>query len=85
LVVTQLPSAHPSTKRENFFIYLVNFVIVGITAAATFYFRTYIAGLFTSIELLPVYLTLISIVILIAVLGMEMYKTYQKKMRALDF
>ena len=56
-----------------------------LTGAAIYYFRTYIASLFTSITPLLIYLAATTIITVAVMLSLDMYKNYHRKMRALDF
>jgi len=85
LVVPQLPKIKPAPSRDNFFVYAFALAIAALTGTSLFYFRSYIGTLFASITPLLIYLTVTTIITLATILGVEMYKTYKKKMRALEF
>ena len=85
LVMAQLPSPRPGYSPDNFFIYLIVLAGMVLTGAAFYYFRGYIVSLFTSIAPLFIYLTVTAVITLSIILSLDMYKTYQKKMRFLDF
>ena len=85
LVIAQLPSQKPGAASSNSLIYVFVLAAIVLTGAALYYFRNYIANLFTSITPLLVYLTATTVVTLAIIISMDMYKNYQKKMRALDF
>ena len=85
MVVAQLPSPRPRPVSDNFFVYL--FVLAGVMlgAAALYYFRNYIVSFFAGIGPLFIYLTVTMVITLSIILSLDMYKTYQRKMRSLDF
>ena len=85
LVIAQLPSPKPVAAPGNSFIYIFVLAAIAITGAAIYYFRTYIATLFTSITPLLIYLAATTIITLAVILSMDMYRNYNRKMRALDF
>jgi len=85
LVIAQLPSMKPAASPGNNFIYIFVMAAIAITGAAIYYFRTYIATLFTSITPLLIYLAATTIITLAVILSMDMYRNYNRKMRALDF
>ncbi|MBK8087833.1 MAG: hypothetical protein IPK31_07740 [Chitinophagaceae bacterium] len=86
LVVKQLqPSPKPKLLPEDFFIYLFSFVIITITGAMLYFFRAYLIELFSSAGNFAVYLTVVSVVVLLIFLCIDQYKTYQQKMKAIDF
>ena len=85
LVIAQLPSAKTRPSRDNFFVYLFIISGTGLAGAGLYYFRSYIVSLFTSIAPLFIYLTITTVITLSIILGLDMYKNYQRKMRSLDF
>ena len=85
LVITQLPSPKPIATPDNFFIYMVVLSGIVLTGAALYYFRDYLFDLFSSIAPLLIYLTVTTVATLAIILSLDIYKTYQKKMRSLDF
>ena len=84
LVMAQLPMAKPKYSQDNFFIYLLVFAAIILTGAALYYFRNYIASLFASIAPVFIYLITTTGITLAIILSIDMFKNYQKKMRALD-
>jgi hypothetical protein len=85
LVVGQLPSSKPVPSPDNFFVYLVVLAAIALTGATLYYFRSYVISLFASIAPLFIYLTATTAITLAIILSLDMYKNYQKKMRAIDF
>ena len=85
LVVTQLPKVYATPSRENFFVYTFVLAIIGLTGTALYYFWSHIGSLFASIAPLLIYLAVTTLITLAIILGVEMYTSYQKKMRALEF
>jgi hypothetical protein len=85
LVMAKLPAPKPVTAPGNSFIYIFVMVALASTGAALYYFRTFIASLFTSITPLLIYLTAVTLITLAVFLSMDMYKNYHRKMKALDF
>jgi hypothetical protein len=84
LVMAKLPKPKPLASSGNSFIYVLVFAAIALTGVALYYFRSYIANLFTSITPLLIYLAATSIITLAVILSLDMYKNYHKKMRALD-
>jgi CHASE2 domain-containing sensor protein len=85
LVIAKLPAVKPVATNSNSFIYMFALAAIALTGAALYYFRVFIASLFTSITPLLIYLTATSIITLAVMLSMDMYKNYHRKMKALDF
>jgi len=85
LVVPQLPKIKPARSRDNIFTYAFALSIIAIPGTVLFYFRFFIEGLFAGIAPLLIYLTVTTIISLATILSVEMYKTYKKKMRILEF
>ncbi|MEP7372504.1 MAG: hypothetical protein ABI675_03885 [Chitinophagaceae bacterium] len=85
LVITQLPSPKTKASRDNFFAYLFIIVAIVLAGAVLYYFKSYIVSLFASIAPLFIYLTITTVITLSIILGLDMCKNYQKKMRSLDF
>ena len=85
LVVTQLPKLKPAPSRDDMFVYAFSLAIIALTGTILFYFRAYIGSLFAGITPLLIYLTVTTIMTLAIILSVEMYKTYKKKMRVLEF
>ena len=85
LVVAQLPSPRPGIVSDNFLVYIFVLAAIILGCATLYYFRNDIVSLFTSIVPLIIYLTLTTVITLSIILSFDMYKTYQKKMKSLDF
>jgi hypothetical protein len=85
LVVAQLPSPKPVRKPNNSLIYLLILLGVILTCIALYQLRFYLAGFLTGIAPLMIYLLLATLIPISIVLGVDMYKSYQKKMHLLDF
>jgi len=85
LVLTKLPKAKPATSRDNVLVYAFVLALMALTGTTLFYFRSYIVSLFAGITPLLIYLTVTTIMTLAIILGVEMYKTYKKKIRVLEY
>lgn len=85
LVMAKLPAAKPVPSNGNSIIYMLAFAAISLTGAVLYYFRAFIASLFTSITPVLIYLTAATIITLAVMLSMDMYKNYHRKMKALDF
>lgn len=85
LVVAQLPSHGPKAVSDNYFVYIVVLAAIILGGLVLYYFRNYIVSLFTGIVPLFIYLTLTTVITLSIILSLDMYKTYQRKMRSLNF
>jgi hypothetical protein len=86
LVVKQLqPQSKTKLLPEDFFIYLFSFAMIVITGAMLYFFRRYMIELFSGAGNFAVYLTVASVTVLLVFLCIDQYKTYQQKMKAIDF
>jgi hypothetical protein len=85
LVIAQLPATKPVAAPGHSFIYIFVVAAIAIAGAAIYYFRTYIASLFTSITPLLIYLAATTVIMVAVMLSLDMYRNYNRKMRALDF
>ncbi|MDP4263614.1 MAG: hypothetical protein Q8941_13895 [Bacteroidota bacterium] len=84
MVLAQL--APPKTKRspENFYLYLFVMLGIALTGTVLYIYRSYVAGLFEGIAPLSIYLIVTTVSIILIALIIDMYKNYQKKMKALN-
>jgi hypothetical protein len=86
LVVKQLqPQSKTKLLPEDFFIYLFSFAMIVITGAMLYFFRRHMIELFSGAGNFAVYLTVASVTVLLVFLCIDQYKTYQQKMKAIDF
>ncbi len=86
VVVKQLqPSPKTKLLPEDFFMYLFAFVMIIITGTMFYFFKGYMIELFNSAGNFAVYLTVASVVVLLIFLCIDLYKTHQQKMKAIDF
>ncbi|MEJ8841813.1 hypothetical protein WG954_05410 [Lacibacter sp. H375] len=86
LVVMQLqPQSKTKLLPEDFFIYLFSFAMIVITGVMLYFFRRYMIELFSGAGNFVVYLTVSSVTVLLVFLCIDQYKTYQQKMKAIDF
>jgi hypothetical protein len=84
LVLSRLPAPIEKNKEGN----LSPWVFIGPTAMAggliIYFFGRYFPGLLTGVATLANGLVVVSACILAMVLGVDMYKSYKKKINALD-
>ena len=85
LVLSKLPETKSGLQPDSFLIYLLVLVVIFLTGALFYIFRRDLPGLFAGITPLLTYLILTAVVTVLVVLGIDMYKNYQKKMTTLDF
>lgn len=85
LVLAQLSAPKPRVLPDNFFVYLLASVTILFAGTLIYLFREYLANLFTGIPPLLIYLIVTTVITVLIVLGIDMYKSYQKKMSLLDF
>ena len=85
LVLTQLPAAKSRSSLDNILVYLFSLVTVVLTGTVVYLFREYLTSLFTGITSLLLYLIATTVITILSLLCIDMYKSYQKKMNALDF
>ena len=84
LVLAQLCSSE-SRLPDSFLVYSLAFVVILLAGTLSYVFRGYLLSLFVGISPLLTYLIATTAIIVLTALGADMYKTYQKKMRLLDF
>lgn len=85
LVLPQLPAAKSRSTSDNILVYLFSLVTVVLTGTLVYLFREYLTNLFTGITSLLLYLIATTVITILSLLCIDMYKSYQKKMNALDF
>jgi hypothetical protein len=84
LVLEQLRPSE-SKMPDSFLVYLLSFVVILLAGTLLYIFRGYLLNLFVGITPLLIYLIVATAIIVLAALCVDMYKTYQRKMRQLDF
>lgn len=86
LVVKQLqPSPKLVALPEDFLIWLLAFVTVLFASGLSYFFWPSIKALFSNTGSIVLSLAISSVVVLLIFLCIDQYKTYQQKMKALDF
>jgi hypothetical protein len=85
LVLAQLPAVKSRSSQDNILVYLFLLVTVILTGTLVYLFREYLTDLFTGITSLLLYLIATTVITILSLLCIDMYKSYQKKMNALDF
>ena len=85
LVLAQLAPGKPWFSKERSFVYLLASVTILLTGTLSYIFRGYLASLFSGITTLLMYLISTTVLTVLILLGIDMYKNYQKKMNVLDF
>ncbi|SRR5258706_2899826 len=84
LVLSRLPSRVPKPATDPSLAWVFILASVVFTGVAIYFFRNYLADLFAGITSLLFYLAVISTFIVSIALCIDMYKTWQKKMKSLD-
>jgi hypothetical protein len=85
LVVAQLPSPASKPVSDNFFVYLFVAATLILGGVALYYFRNDMVSFFRGTVPLLIYLTITTVITLLIILSLDMYKTYHRKMKSLDF
>lgn len=85
LVVSKLPQPKPAYLPDNRFVYLLGFIAIILTGILSYIFRGYLLSLFSGITPFLIYLITTTVITILIVLIIDMYKNYQKKMSVLDF
>jgi len=85
LIVSKLPKPKPAYLPDNRFVYLLGFIAIILTGILTYIFRGYLLSLFSGITPFLIYLITTSVITILIILVVDMYKNYQKKMSVLDF
>lgn len=83
LVLAQLPSPAKKSAADRTIIYLLSAIIIALTGILLYFFNDYLFILFSGFAPLLSYLIIPSLIIIMILLGIDMYKNYQKKMNAL--
>ena len=83
-VLKQLPVSSPGLAIDNLLTGIFIFLCSGLIATTVYFFRGYLYSMFKGVAGISIYLISISAITVIAILFVEMYKKYQKEMRALD-
>lgn len=84
-VLTELEVTAQQKPQGNIVISLLLFAALALSCVAVYLFHTYLANLLRGITPLMVQLSLCSFIIVTILVSIDMYKTYQKKIKALDF
>lgn len=84
LVLAELPSPQPQKAPDRSLAWI--FIVTGLSFAGilVYLFWYDLSSIFDSIAILFTYLVIITVAVLLAGLVIDMYKTYRKKMNALD-
>jgi hypothetical protein len=85
LVLAQLPSPKSQQSRDTIFVYLLIAASILMTAVAFYIFRIDLLSLLPDLTPFIGYLIIPSVVTVITLSSLDMYKKYQRKMKALDF
>jgi hypothetical protein len=83
-VLAELTRSKRKSLPENLYIYglvIAGSVLIGV---ALYFYGNYIADLFAGVAPLSIYLLATTVMAVLIALGIDMYKGYQKKMRALN-
>lgn len=85
LVLAQLPSPKPQQSRETIFVFLLIAASILIAAVALYILRIDLLSLLPDLTPFIGYLIIPSVLIVLILSSLDMYKKYQKKMKSLDF
>lgn len=84
LVVAQLPKQKATLVKDRLPVFLLAFIMI-LLGTAGYVFHQYLALLFAGIASLAIYLMISSVIVILVFFCVDMYKNYQRKMKALDF
>ena len=85
LVLTKLPQPKPRQQKDSFGVYGLIAAGVGIVSIVLFYLQQPGITVFPGVSSLPGYLIITSVCTLLAVLVIDMYIQYRKKMNLLNY
>jgi hypothetical protein len=85
LVLEQLPKPKPRLFPESLFAYLLIIASLILPAIGLFAFKRYWINFFNEIATYTILLIIISFVIIMVVLCIDIFRTYQKKMNSLNY
>lgn len=83
LVVAQLPTETRKAKGA-WAIYVALLIVILLAGTGAYLFKDYILSIFSGIGTFVLYLIITTVFTILIVLSMDMYKTFQKKIHALD-
>lgn len=86
LVAAVLERAEPVKKsaKHNWLFWVLVLLCALLTGAGTFIFRNYLLALYAGVTSFTLYLIITGAATLFVILCVDMYKSFQKKMRALE-
>jgi anti-sigma factor RsiW len=85
LVLAQIPSQKRRFSRDTVLVYMLAWAVIVLTAVVLYLFRNDLAQLLPDITPILGYLVIPSVVTVMVLLCIDMYKNYQNKMNELDF
>jgi hypothetical protein len=85
LVLSKLTQPKAKTRPKVFLSYLLIVASVVVPAIILYLFKQYWIGFFNDIAIYTVLLILISFIIVLGVLCIDIFRTYQKKMNSLNY
>jgi hypothetical protein len=84
LVLAQLPAPAPKTAADKYLIYIMVAIAVILAGIAVYLFRSYLATLFLGSSFIA-YIAVTTIITILLLQAVDVYSSYQQKMKALDF
>jgi len=84
LVLSRLPAPAEKNRADNLYPWIFIGPVVIAGGLIIYFFGGYFAGLLAGIVTLANGLVAVSACILVSILGIDMYKTYKKKINAVD-
>ena len=85
LVLSQIPTAKSRFLPDSFFTYVLAVIVFCTIGIPLYLFRKNILNMFTEISTFFMYTIVAATIIIVLFKIMDMYKRYQKQMRALNF
>ncbi|MBK5272679.1 MAG: hypothetical protein JJE22_16895, partial [Bacteroidia bacterium] len=74
LVVSKLPQPKPAYAPDNRFVYMLGFIAIILTGILSYIFRGYLLSLFSGITPFLIYLITTTVITILIVLTIDMYK-----------
>jgi hypothetical protein len=85
LVMEQIPQPQSAPATDNSFVYLIALMAIGLTGIGGYLFKDIFVSSFPRIAPILTYLIITTVISLFIFQGLDMYRKYQKQIKALNF